>query len=84
VTIIRPDLLPDGEVILDPEVLFHLAFEDLLRLAHAIAGQVFALGHHADADHVVVLRDVPEPALLRDVATVVWPSSMPGSRFEPL
>ena len=37
------------------------------RLLHAAAGEIFALGHDADAGHVVVLRDVPEPALVRHV-----------------
>ena len=65
--ILARSMLADAEVVLDPEVLLDLAVEDLLRILHAAAGEVFALGHDADADHVVVLRDVPEPALVRHV-----------------
>src|SRR5438093_1021200 len=50
----------------DPEVLFDLSFENLLRLTHALAGEVSAVGHNSDANQIVVLRDIPEPALLRD------------------
>src|SRR5439155_26992239 len=49
-----------------PVVLFDLSFESLLRLTHAHAGEVSAVGHNSDANQIVVLRDIPEPALLRD------------------
>jgi len=47
-------------VLFDPLVLFDLALEDGARVFHSVAREVFALGDDADADHAVVLRDVPE------------------------
>src|SRR5258708_38232491 len=54
-------------MIFDPLVLFHLALEYLLQIAYALAEEIFSFGHNADAEHVVMLRDVPEPALFRHV-----------------
>ncbi len=56
-----------GEVLLDPLVLLDFAVENFLRVFHAVARQVFSFGDDADADHVVVLGDVPEPAFFGNV-----------------
>src|SRR5581483_7674790 len=64
---ILADLPAAGEVLLDPLVLLDLAFEDVLGRFDAVAREVFALGNDTDADHVVVLRDVPEPAFFGDI-----------------
>src|SRR5207302_8669836 len=60
----RSELRAAGDVFLDPQVLFDLAFENLFRLFHAITRELFALGDDSDTDDVVVQRDVQEPALL--------------------
>ena len=60
-------LLAAGQVLLDPLVLLDLALENRLGRLDAVSCQVFSLRHDADADHVVVLRDVPEPAFFGDV-----------------
>ena len=39
--------------------------KNILGRPDAVAREVFALGHDADADPVVVQRDVPKPAFLR-------------------
>src|SRR6266511_2398946 len=57
-----------GEVVLDPLVLLDFTMKDLARVLHSVAREVFTFGDYADAHHVVVLRDVPEPALVRDVS----------------
>ena len=64
---VLPGAFPGREPVLDPEVLLHLAMEDRLRILDAVARQILALRHHPDARHAAVLRDVPEPALVRDV-----------------
>ena len=53
-----------AEVILDPQVLLHLAVKNLTRLFHAAPREIFPLGDHTHAHHVAVLRNVPEPAFL--------------------
>ena len=58
-------LPPHAQVILDPQILADLALENRPRIFHAAAREIFALRHDAHAHPVVVLRDVPEPALLR-------------------
>ena len=60
-------LLSLGQMLFDPLVLLDLALENGLGRFDPAACQVFSFRHHADADHVVVLRDVPEPALFRHV-----------------
>src|ERR1041385_1487642 len=61
-------LLAAGQVIFDPGVLLDLTLEDLFGRFDATARQVLSFGDDADADHVIVLRDVPEPAFLRHVS----------------
>ena len=56
----------DGQTVFDPHVFADLTLENCLRIFDAVAREIFALGHDADADHATVLRDVPEPALVRD------------------
>ena len=56
----------DRETVFDPQVFADLTLENCLGIFDAVAREIFALGHDADADHAVVLRDVPEPALVRD------------------
>ena len=55
-----------AEAFLDPRVVVDLAVEDVLEVADPVSGEVFAFGDDADADHVVVLGDVPEPAFFGD------------------
>ena len=55
-----------AQVVFDPDAVGRLTDEDRLRVAR-VAIQVVRLGDDADADDVVRQRDVPEPALLRDV-----------------
>ena len=61
----RPDLFPRGEIAFDPGVLFDFAFQNFFRRFYAVARQIFSFRHDAHAHHVIVLRDVPEPAFLR-------------------
>src|SRR5438094_1655392 len=63
--VVRPELRAAGEIFLDPEVFSNFALEDMLRRLDAIARQIFSLRHDADADHIIVERDVPEPAFFR-------------------
>src|SRR5437870_7031530 len=63
---IRPDLLSAGQMLLNPKILLQLTLEDDLGRFDATTRQVFALSHNTDADHLIVLRDVPEPPFLRD------------------
>src|SRR2546429_7575760 len=63
--VVRTELRATGEVFLDPEVLPDFALKNFLRFLHALTREVFAFGDDADADDVVVQRDVPEPAFLR-------------------
>ena len=60
--------VPDGQAVLDPQILFHFPMEDLFRILHSVARQVFALGDNPHARHSVVLWDVPEPSFFRDVS----------------
>src|SRR5687767_8385770 len=63
--VIRPHLFAWSKVVLYPGVLFDLAFENGLGSFDTITGKIFPVRDHTDADHVIVLRDVPEPAFLR-------------------
>ena len=60
--------LAGAEVILDPKIFLHLPVEYLARILHPVAGQIFALRHDPDADHVVMLGNVPEPPFIRHVS----------------
>ena len=53
------------QVIFDPEILLDLAVEDCFRIFDPAPRQVLRVSDDTDAYHVVMLRDVPEPALLR-------------------
>src|SRR5207237_7936402 len=64
--VIRSEWRAAGKVFLDPKVLPGLPLKDSLRFLHPAAREIFALGDDADADHVVVQRNVPEPAFLRN------------------
>src|ERR1041385_8388950 len=64
--VVRSYLLTGREPILDPKIFFHFPVKYLLRILHAAARQIFAFRYDADADHVVMLRDWPEPTLLRN------------------
>src|SRR6185369_846934 len=81
--VVGPGLLADREMIFDPEVLLDLALENGFRRFHAAAGQVFAFGDDTDADHLVVLRNVPEPALVRHVGDGGRSLIDPGIAFGP-
>src|SRR5207248_7700252 len=60
------DLPGAGQPRLQPGAAVHLLEVDRLQvLVGAALQQVVVVGHHADGDDVVVLRDVPEPAELR-------------------
>src|SRR5205085_12280839 len=61
----RTPLLAFGKIILDPGVLFDLTMENSLWRLHAVARKIFPFRHHTYTHHVVMLRDVPEPTLLR-------------------
>ena len=61
------DLLATSQVIFDPLVLLDLAFEDGFRRFYALACEIFAVSDNTNADHVIVLRDVPKPSFLRHV-----------------
>src|SRR5712691_2612321 len=65
---VSTDLLATSEMFLDPEVLFDLAFEDDFGGLNPCSAQIFALRNHANTDHVIVLRDIPEPAFLRNIS----------------
>ena len=65
---ILTDLLAARDVVFDPDVFLNLSFEDRFGRFHSVAAEVFALGNDAHADHIIVLRDVPEPALFRNVS----------------
>ena len=64
--VIRSEWRAAGKVFLDPKVLPGLPLKDFLRFLHPAAREIFALGDDADADHVVVQRNVPEPAFFRN------------------
>src|SRR5262245_33488115 len=51
-------------MILNPEVLIDLAFEDLFRALDRVTRKVFAFRHDTDTHHVIVQGNVPEPAFL--------------------
>ena len=53
-------------MVLDPFVLPDFSLKNGLRVFESFTGQILAVGHHAHAHPVVVLRDVPEPALVWD------------------
>ena len=59
------DLRAGCQVVFDPEILLDLAIEDCFRIFNPGTCQVLRLSDHTDAHPVIVLRDVPEPALLR-------------------
>src|SRR3989440_11492765 len=61
-----PRLLAAGEMLLDPKVLFDLSLENFLGLPHRLTGQILAFGDHSHTHHVTMLRNVPEPTLLRN------------------
>src|SRR5439155_12880199 len=54
-------------MVLNPLILLDFAVKNCLRSFDSAAGQIFAFGHDPDADHVIVLRDIPKPTLLRHI-----------------
>src|SRR6266516_3956629 len=64
--VIRPHLLAAGKMVLNPKVSLDLAFEDGLWGFDGLPREILPFRHHADADHLVVLRNIPEPPFLGD------------------
>src|SRR6185503_572535 len=60
-------LAATSQVILNPEILADLAFENGFRRFHPVAREIFAFRHDSDAHHVIVEWNEPEPSLLRNV-----------------
>src|SRR5262245_26426835 len=64
--VIRTHLAAGGETILNPQVFADFTVKDGFGILEAVPTQIFALSYDPDADHVIVLRNVPEPALTRN------------------
>src|ERR1051326_6520018 len=64
---IRPRLLPTSKVVLNPDILFDLSFENGFRRFDAIAGQILDFGDHSKAYHIAMLWNVPKPSLFRHI-----------------
>src|SRR5262245_40880391 len=57
-----------GKTFTDPPILAGGPFENGPQVLHPAPREVPAIRHHAHADHVVMLPNVPKPTLVRNVS----------------
>src|SRR5678815_1173918 len=58
---------PCDETLLYPFIVLDGSLENSSQVLDPATREIFAFSDHADTDHVIMLRDMPEPAFVRNI-----------------